>query len=341
MSYPAFHIHRPKSLDEAIGLLTTYGDDSALMAGGTDLLPAFGASLNPRMHVIALSGIDSLARISPRTIGACVTLADLIRTSTEIPGVIRSAAVGIAGPAIRSSATVGGNLLLSNRCKYFNQSTVSRSSTGPCLKAGGGACLAVSQGASCYAIASGDLAPVMLVLDATFRIVGPDGERTIRAADFYLPDGIASNSLHPSEVLADVSLPPDSLDWTAAYRKLGGRSAIDFPEAAVAVAVRRRPEPESSSNSVRCRISIGALGPSPKVVELYDDDLAFWWDSDVSDRESRTRRLVDRVWKTLSKDLITVRNSGFRPGYRKNTAKKYLTILLEDVLTQLSVKSGE
>jgi len=341
MTYPAFHLHRPESLDEAIGLLTTYGDDSALMAGGTDLLPAFGDSLNPRTHVIALSGIPELRRISPSAIGACVTLADLTTNSFGLPPVLRDAARGVAGPAVRSSATIGGNLILSGRCKYFNQSSLSRSARGVCLKAGGPACLAVSQDVSCYAISSGDLVPVMLVLDVTFRVVGPDGERHVSATDFYLPDGIASNSLESSEVLVEILLPEDVLDWTAGYRKLGTRSVVDFPEAAVAVAVKTGPGEKNEPIVSRCRISVGALGPCPREMEVRDEDLSDWLGGDGSDREDRTRRLVDRVWKMLLKDVKSVRNATFRPGYRKNTAKEYLTILLEDVLRRSSLLTGE
>jgi len=323
MSFPMFNLHQPQTVHEALGYMAEFRGSYGLMAGGTDLLPGHSQRLNAQPHIISLSGISSLKRLSASSIGACVTLSELIGNGRMLPQVISETARGIAGPAVRSSATVGGNLLLSGRCRFFNQSILYRSVQGSCMKAGGTTCLAVSQEESCYSISSGDLVPVVLVLGASFRIAGPDGERLVPAEEFYLPDGIRDNVLEPSELLTEIILPDDACELSAAYMKLGDRSAIDFPEAGVAVAVKRFSDGTNHGGVEYCRIALGALGPSPLVLTIVGEEL----------RGLSADVLCKRIWKTLSPELIAVRNGNFRPGYRKTMAREFLRTLLERLVT--------
>ncbi len=323
MSFPVFNLHQPQTVDEALVYMADFRGRCTLMAGGTDLLPGYAQRTNAQPHVISLSGIPSMTRLSASSIGACVTLSELIRKGQMLPPVIAETARGIAGPAVRSAATVGGNLLLSGRCRYFNQSAFYRSARGACMKVGGSSCLAVSQDELCYAISSGDLVPVVLVLGASFRIAGPDGERLVPAADFYLPDGIHANVLEPSELLTEVILPDDACEMSAAYMKLGGRSAIDFSEAGVAVAVKRYTDAANRGGVAYCRIALGALGPSPLVFTIAGEEL-----QGISSDD-----LFDRIWTTLSPEILAVRNGVFRPGYRRTMAKEYVRTLLSRLLT--------
>lgn len=262
-----------------------------------------------------------MSRLSTTSIGACVTLSELIRNHAILPPVLAQVARGIAGPAVRSSATVGGNMLLSGRCRFLNESALSREARGPCMKAGGTGCLVVDQDKSCYAISSGDLVPNMLALGASFRLAGPDGERVVAASDFFLPDGIQANTLKASELLTEVLLPNDVFDLSAGYIKLSSRSAIDFPEAGVAVALKCSTDHEGRGRIAFLRVSMGALGPCPIVLTL-DDGLLL--DSTPAD-------LTEKIWKKLSPKMHAVRNGSFRPGYRKALAKKYLGDLLERI----------
>lgn len=343
MSLPVFHMHQPRTITEALVCMSEFNGRYALLAGGTDLLPGYARQLHVCEHVISLSGIESMRRLSATSIGACVTLTDLIRNESILPPVLVQAARGIAGPAVRSSATVGGNLLLGGRCRFFNQSAFFRSASGSCMKAGGTECLAVVQEKSCYAISSGDLVPVMLALGVSFRLAAQDGERTVPASDFYLPDGIQANILKPSELLIEVILPRDASDLSAAYLKLGSRSAIDFSEAGVAVAVKWRTDGAycstkysaahgalSANLNTFCRgvaslrVAIGALGPCPLVLTLNHTEL----------QGATAENLTEQIWKKLSPEMHAVRNGSFRPGYRKAMARKYLGELLERLLTQ-------
>ena len=322
MSFPVFNLYQPQTVDEALGYMAEFSGRYTLMAGGTDVMPDYGQHLNTQPHVISLSGIRLMTRLSASSIGACVTLSEVIRNGQMLPPVIVETARGIAGPAVRSSATVGGNLLLSGRCRFFNQSVLSRAARGSCMKADGSGCLAVVQEESCYAISSGDLVPVMLALGASFRLAGPDGERLVPAAEFYLPDGIHANVLEPYELLTEIILPDDASELSAGYMKLGGRSAMDYPEAGVAVAVKRQTDGSNHGGVARCRVALGSLGPNPLVLTIAGGDLDGLSAYDLS----------ERIWKMLSPETHPVRNGNFRPGYRKTQAKEYLRALLERLL---------
>jgi 4-hydroxybenzoyl-CoA reductase subunit beta len=331
MSIPAFSLHRPRTVAEAVKLLSTLDGRCSLMAGGTDLLPGYTQNLHPASHVISLSGIPSMTRLAGSFIGAGVTLSELKRSERILPPVISLTAANIAGPAVRSSATLGGNLLLSSRCKFFNRSAFSRLAQGPCMKADGTACLAVAQDQSCYAVSSGDLVPVMLVLDASFQLTGPDGERLVKATDFYLPDGIDSNVLGPSEILTAVILPEDAVRWTATHSKLSPRSGMDFSESSVAVAVKRSSEDNNGNQIICCRISFGALGPGPILATISGRELMGLSSDEVT----------ELAWDKLSPGIVAVRNSLFRPGYRKTVARKQLKKLLAELLMRTSAPASD
>ena len=146
--------------------------------------------------------------------------------------------MAVAGPTHRAAATLGGNLCQDTRCVFFNQSAWWREANSFCLKKEGDKCQVVAKSDRCYATYHGDIAPVLMVLDAEALLVGPDGARRVKIGDLYRETGASHLTLAPGEVLAVVVLPPLP-GWRAGYRKVRIRDAIDFPLAGVAVALKR------------------------------------------------------------------------------------------------------
>ena len=60
----AFEYHRPATVDEALSLLSEYGDDAKLLAGGHSLLPAMKLRLSSPSHLIDIGQLDELQQIS-------------------------------------------------------------------------------------------------------------------------------------------------------------------------------------------------------------------------------------------------------------------------------------
>src|SRR5262245_36286888 len=113
---PAFDYHSPKTLGEAVSLLSQYGDTAKVMSGGQSLLPLLKLRLAAPEHIIDLGRIPGLSYLredgAVLRIGGCTTEADLeaselIRTRYPL---LHDTTRVIADPIVRNRATVGGNL---------------------------------------------------------------------------------------------------------------------------------------------------------------------------------------------------------------------------------------
>ncbi len=239
---PAFRLLRPASVAEAVAARAA-APTARFLAGGTDLLANLRHGLLAADTLIDLSGLRELRTIESGAaglrIGAGVTLEQLAAHPALAPehGALREAALAVAGPTHRASGTVGGNLCLDTRCRFYNQSASWRSANQHCMKAEGEACRVAPKSDRCYAAYSGDLAPALLVLEAVAELAGPGGRRELPLAGLYADDGRAHLGLAAGELVVAVRVPAQP-GWRSGYRKLRIRGAIDFPLAGVAVALR-------------------------------------------------------------------------------------------------------
>ena len=160
--------------------------------------------------------MDSIqADASGLTIGALTTVADIAKhlTIRHHYTVLAEAAGSVATPQIRNVGTLGGNLCQRPRCWYYRDEATS------CLKKGGDICFAVDGLSKYHAILGGDpvyivhpsdLAPALIALGASVKIVGPEGEKTVLLEDFFtLPaaNPFRENVLQPNEIVVEVQVP--------------------------------------------------------------------------------------------------------------------------------------
>lgn len=248
-------------LDSALAVLNN--PLRTLKAGGIDLLDRIKERLDLPKTVLSIGGIEALRFIREDggaiRIGCLTTLADMGRSEllkTRFPALHESAGRA-ATPQIREQATLGGNLCQRPRCWYF------RSIDFPCLKKGGGTCYAVEgenqyhaviAGGPCHIVHPSNCAPALVAADAEFIIRKADGERTIKAADFFkLPreSMYAENVLAPGEVLAEVVIP--STPSRSATVELREKQSFDWPMAMASAA---------RVDGV-WRVCLGAVAPIP------------------------------------------------------------------------------
>jgi 4-hydroxybenzoyl-CoA reductase subunit beta len=310
MLLPPFQLHEPSTVEEAVRLKAEH-PESDWVAGGTDLLPNYKWMLNARPHVISLHRIASLREISPRRIGALATLTQLA-THAELrrtlPVLAHTAGL-IASPLIRNSGTLGGNLLLENRCFFFNQGYAWRESIDFCLKASGTACHVVPQESKCYATFSADLPGPLIALGAEFELAGPKGTRRVPASKFYRDDGIDRNEKRPDELLTFVHLPADAGQWRASYQKLRQRDSWDFPELGIAVALRLE-----GDRLADLRLVANALECAPKVLDHLGA---------AHRGQPFTDAVVDEIAAALEQNVRPVKNTNLSPSYRKKMARVF------------------
>lgn len=198
----AFEYYRPKDLSDVISILEEHGDDARVMAGGHSLIPMMKLRMADVPHLIDLQDVGGLSGIEVGdtiTIGAMTTQAEIIDHAglAEAAPILREAALQIADPQVRYMGTVGGN--------------VANGDPG------------------------NDMPGLMQCLDATFAVVGPDGERSIPAREFY--EAAYMTAREDDEVLTSVSFraPSSGYAYEKQKRKIG-----DYATAAAAVQLSER-----------------------------------------------------------------------------------------------------
>ena len=265
---PPFRYHRPRTVNDAVGLLNRWGARALPVSGGTDLIPNMKHRLFTPEHLVALKQIPEMRGFkregSTFVIGGAETLASVARhpqVRRRFPS-LAAAAGQVAGPQLRNMGTLGGNICLDTRCTYYNQTEFWRSALGYCLKKGGDACHVTRVGKKCVAAHSADTPPVLMTLGASVELAGPDGRRHVSLNDFFLADGIWNSRRKPGEIVTRVRIPFPSRDSRAAYAKLRQRRSIDFPLLSVAVSA------DFQRSGRVCQIMgvVSALGARPRLL---------------------------------------------------------------------------
>lgn len=247
MKLPRFKYVDPTSLAKACRLLEAHGEEAMVIAGGTDLLQALKNRLKMPTVLVDLKNLPRLGVLTYSeskglTIGAMVSLRHLANSPVvkdKYP-VLAQAALQVASPQLQSMGTVGGNLCQDNLCLYYNRSPMVRASLEPCLKMGGDVCHAVSGSKDCWAVYSGDLAPVLMTLGAQVSITDTRGKEIIPLRSFYSGDGKKPNVLEPGRVVTAIRVPPPTPHSGATYFKLRLRKVMDYALLGVAANVSLR-----------------------------------------------------------------------------------------------------
>ena len=221
--YPAqFEYVAPESLDEAIKLLADSGGEAKILAGGHSLLPAMKLRLAQPGTLIDLRKVPGLNEIkieaSGITIGAMVTHADIAR-STEIQAAL---------PALAEAAAVVGDLQVRNR--------------------------GTLGGSLAHADPAGDPPAPFLALDGSVVVKGPNGEREIAGADFFID--ILTTALAEDEIVTAVKFPTLASGTGTSYVKFD-HPASHYALTGVAAAVKL----DGSGNVESVKVGVTGVGP--------------------------------------------------------------------------------
>jgi carbon-monoxide dehydrogenase medium subunit len=211
-----------KSLDEAISLLAQHKDDAKILAGGHSLLPAMKLRLMQPKVLIDLGRIKDLSYIKEEggqlRIGAMTTHFQ-VETSDllrRLCPLLPETATHLGDMQVRNKGTIGGSLVHSDP--------------------------------------AADWPAAILALDAEFVARGPKGDRTIKAADFFVE--MLTTALQPGEVLREIRIPAAKGKPAQAYVKVR-HPASGFAVVGVAVNL--------AIDGGKCQsAAIGITGVSPK-----------------------------------------------------------------------------
>ncbi len=214
--YPAkFDYVRPSTIEEAVALLAKHGDGAKLLAGGHSLIPAMKLRLARPEVVLDVARLATLTGIGENngiiSIGAATTHRQVVESPLlrqKCPLLPESAA-HIGDVQVRNKGTIGGSLA--------------------------------------HADPAADYPAAILALEAEIRVAGPNGIRTIRAADFFVD--LFQTALAPGEIITDVCVPATA--GAVAYVKTE-QKASGFALAGAAVVI--------GASGVR----VGITGVAPK-----------------------------------------------------------------------------
>lgn len=235
-----FEYYRPKEMSGVLSLLKEHGDEAAVIAGGHSLIPLMKVRMTDFHYLIDLQDLDGLdmIEIEPNRIriGAMVTQHAIINHDElfQFAPILREAALQISDPQVRYMGTIGGNVANGDPAN--------------------------------------DMPGLMQCLDATFTLVGCEGERNISARDFY--EAAYSTAREDDEVLTYISIPKPvgGYAYEKQKRKIG-----DYATAAAAVLISKERDVCTSASVAMTNLSdtpIYATGSGAALVGTTLDDAA-------------------------------------------------------------------
>ena len=219
---PSFEYHRPSSVDEAIGLLSSLGSEAKILAGGHSLLPMMKLRFAQPEHLVDINRIPELKGV--RVIGDDIVIGAMTSENAIIADpvlnekvpLLPEAARLIADPIVRNRGTIGGDIA--------------------------------------HGDPANDHPAIALACDAVMTIAGPEGIRQVAASDFFL--GTYWTALEENDILTAITMKAFPSGAGYSYKKLK-RKIGDWATAACAVVVSL-----SGGKIDHVRITLTNLGPT-------------------------------------------------------------------------------
>lgn len=181
-----FDYQAPATLAEAVSLLAGDPDNAKVLAGGHSLIPAMKLRLAQPLLLVDIARIKSLSYIREEgnqiLIGATTTHYQLESSDLlqQICPLLPACAKSIGDVQVRNKGTIGGSIAHSDP--------------------------------------AGDWPAAVLALNADLVLVGPGGERTVKAADFFVD--LLTTDLQPGEILREIRIEKPSGRFGQAYQKV-------------------------------------------------------------------------------------------------------------------------
>lgn len=267
----AFEYKAPSTLDDALALLAEHGEDAKILAGGHSLLPLMKLRLAAPAMLIDLGSISSLNYIRDEgdhlSIGSMtpyVALEDSELIRREAP--LLAQATGMVGDMqVRNRGTLGG--------------------------------------AVAHADPAGDMPTVVSALGGTMVAVGPNGERTLNADEFF--QDIFTSALEPDEILTEIRIPKGA-GAAQNYQKFRRRQ-IDWAIVGAAVSLER-----NNGSIGRASVVLTNVGPRPMRASAAEQALS---------GQPATEETIQRAAELGDQGLTPTAELGGSAEYKKHLAQ--------------------
>jgi carbon-monoxide dehydrogenase medium subunit len=176
----------PKSLDEAVSLIAADPDGAKVLAGGHSLIPAMKLRLAQPQLLVDIARLKELSYIKEQgdqiLIGATTTHYQIESSQLlkNICPLLPACAASIGDVQVRNKGTIGGSIAHSDP--------------------------------------AGDWPAAAIALKADLVLVGPGGERIVKADDFFVD--LLTTALQPGEILREIRITKPTGRFGQAYQKV-------------------------------------------------------------------------------------------------------------------------
>ncbi len=219
----------PRTLDQAVELLSAESGLARVLAGGTDLLVQLRSERIEPDLIVDIKRIDGMSAITAERggfrVGAAVSGAALGEhegVTALWPGVVEAANL-IGSTQIQGRATMVGNL--------------------------------------CNASPAADAVPALIAAGAQVAIAGPNGRREIAVESMVLSPG--KNALEKGEIVESLYLPARPERSGDAYLRFIPRTEMDIAVVSAGVSLTL----DEGGRITAARVGLGAVAPRPLLVE--------------------------------------------------------------------------
>ncbi|WP_371575496.1 xanthine dehydrogenase family protein subunit M [Streptomyces sp. NBC_01314] len=297
------------------------------IAGGTTLVDLMRETVERPDTLVDISALPldeiTVTERGGLRIGALVTMSEAAahpKVRTLYP-VVSQALELSASAQLRNMATIGGNIMQRTRCTYF------RDVTADCNKRQPGSGCAAREGVNrthailgtsdaCVATHPSDVAVAFAALEATVRLLGPDGKRGVPFADFLLRPGRTPDreqALRKGELITSVEIPALPQPLKSGYLKVRDRQSYEFALTSAAVALHMR------GGVIReAKVAAGGVGTVP-------------WKLPEVERALIGRRPSDALWTAAAEKAAEgarpLTHNRFKVALLRRTVERQLRIV--------------
>jgi CO/xanthine dehydrogenase FAD-binding subunit len=220
-----FNYLRPDCVTECLDILNQHGNETAILAGGTDVMISLRTGAKKPRIILDISRLSETRLVEPHgetiRVGSTLTFSELIDHPVirqEFPA-LRSAMGCVGSLQIRNVGTLGGNIANSSP--------------------------------------AADSIPPMMLRDAEV-IIQKKGSSRIQKLE-KLVVGAYSNTLEPDELITGIILRKIKKGYRESYRRIGRRKSLSIARINAAILGRLN----ESGVIEDARISVGSVAPSP------------------------------------------------------------------------------
>lgn len=178
--------HAPGSLQEALDLLASDGEDLTVLSGGMSLLPMMNLGIIRPSKVLSLNRVGELDHVTERD--GEIVIGGMVRHQR----VATDPVIGRHAPLMAAAARVIGDVQVRNR------GTIG--------------------GSVAHADPSADYLPALAAAGGRITLSSARGERTLTPDEFFID--LMFTSREPEEIVTAVTVPKLRDGWRSAYQRL-------------------------------------------------------------------------------------------------------------------------